>query len=142
MKNRIQLGGLFLALLLMVAGCGNDTPTDDQETVIDEPIAETPAPDIALTEEALTGYWNVEKAWRDGKHAASLDDAFFEFGDSNSMITNILGEAEEHQYVLDGEHIHQKSEFLNIDYMIEEYKDSVFGTDDVDAWSRLQVQAP
>ncbi len=118
---------LSFSLLTFPIACSNSEPSSANEetdsTDAQQPEIESVAK--AFGKAQLLGHWEVTETWRDGKPVESMDDAFFEFTESNTMTTNILGEAEEHPFELHGDHLHQNAKPHPIDYTIEQGGDSL-----------------
>ena len=45
--------------------------------------------DTAKSKPQITGYWSVEKAFRDSRATSLLNDVFFRFGADGKMFTNL-----------------------------------------------------
>lgn len=102
---------LFIALSLSLAlltACGPDTSIDQE------------------TQNQLIGKWELQKAYRNGEVAESLDELFFEFTEVGEMRTNILGSTTQADYLFEGEKIVQTAtdNGMEIAYDVAEITDT------------------
>lgn len=89
MKRIPQFG---LGLILFFMACTSDNQSDT--------IPETKFDTTLLPER-----WEVDRAFRNGKVAASLDGLFFDFTQRDSLTTNIMGHGITAPYAIVGDSI-------------------------------------
>lgn len=109
MKTIRLQGLLVLSLtLLFLLGCGPQSSIDKAQR------------------NQLIGRWELQKAYRNGEQAASLEDLYFEFSEEGTMRTNILGSSIQADYLFEGEQIVQSAgdNGLEVAYKLEEISDS------------------
>ncbi len=71
-----------------------------------------------MSQSDILGRWEIEKATRNNRPTESLDRAFFEFKNTGSMLTNLLGEEQELGYRLTGNTILQEGS-QELKYIVE-----------------------
>lgn len=124
MKNAILYGGILLGLLFGVA-CGNTAPEEQEQqtpaTTEETKVEVAPTPSIQLTEESITGRWQVIGATRNMKRTESVNGAFFEFLEAGQLYTNIEGEDKETTYQLSGDKIVEEQ----MTYQVTKFEDSL-----------------
>ncbi|NNE30608.1 MAG: hypothetical protein HKN16_13290 [Saprospiraceae bacterium] len=79
MKPGLPIGILIILSFLFYLACTTEPPVQEEEL---------PKFDTSL----LHQKWEVHRAFRNGKVAASLDDLFFDFSSKDSMATNLIGQ--------------------------------------------------
>ena len=74
----------------------------------------------------LTGRWEIDKAWRNGKQTETLTGTYYEFGEDGAMRTNLTPTLVEDEFSYDfsGNEIKQKSEPAVI-YTVQSLTDSL-----------------
>ena len=55
-----------------------------------------------MSQEEIIGAWEISSAERNGKPTETLNGAYFEFAEDNTMSTNLLGREESSSYEFDG----------------------------------------
>ncbi len=80
----------------------------------------------AFSQNLLTGRWEIDKAWRNGKQTETLTDTYYEFDEDGKMRTNLTPTLldDEFDYEFSGTEIMQKSE-PPVTYTIENLTDSL-----------------
>lgn len=84
--------GLGIFLLLMFTSCGEEAKgSEENKDKFDRGL--------------LEHRWEVDRAYRNGKKAATLDDLYFVFDDHDSLRTNMVGQDFVEHFVLKGDSI-------------------------------------
>jgi len=63
--------------------------------------------DTVFSEQDIIGNWEIIAAKRNGKITSTLKGGYFKFFENNRMGTNILGEDQEFDYLINGSSINQ-----------------------------------
>jgi hypothetical protein len=105
-SNRFLLMPAFF--LLLFAACKSDPKTPE------------------FAQSMLTGRWEIDKAWRNGKQTETLTGTYYEFGENGEMRTNLTPTLveDEFSYEYSDNVIEQKSE-PPVTYTIENLTDSL-----------------
>ena len=90
--------GLVVAFSLLLVCCGDDNSIQ---------IAD------------LTGRWEIQEAFRDGKSTDTMEGMYFEFVEDGQLTTNMTGADETYRFELDGNKVQQREGTIETDYVIE-----------------------
>ena len=75
-----------------------------------------------VIESKLIGKWEVDAAMRDGAITETLKNAYFNFIDEETLISNVNRRETTYQYTFKDNIIHQTGP-MNVDYKVEGMKD-------------------
>ncbi|RMG84805.1 MAG: hypothetical protein D6714_07150 [Bacteroidetes bacterium] len=110
--------GMMFVFTLGLLACTNDTSNPDAEAPEMKPALS------AAAGQMLLGRWELVEGYRNGDRSEMLAGTWFMFTPDGQMSTNLGGSNESMAYVLEGNHVKQKSERFPADYVIEEITDS------------------
>lgn len=88
---------LCLGILIFLAACSSDNQSD------------TPV-ETSFKTDLLIERWEVDRAFRNGKPAASLDGLYFDFTQKDTLTTNMMGHGISEVYEIVGDTIKTNGE--------------------------------